>query len=115
VLGIKKIGGTKPLLPWPPPSPPCPQCKINPNFSQPFQRVVYIVVRAAATHDDIPSYLEPFFAAKTASPPGYVCTSPTAQTDITNYGFSAQIWARRGGRQLPACGIPHWDHYQPRG
>jgi ABC-type phosphate transport system substrate-binding protein len=116
VLGIKKIGGTKPVLPWPPPlSPPCLKCKINPNFSKPFQRVVYIVVRAAATHDDIPAYLEPFFAAKTASPPGFVCASPTAQTDITNYGFSAQIWAGRGGRQLPACGIPHWDHYRPRG
>ena len=112
VLGIGEIGGTKPVLPWPPPSPPCAQCKINPKFSLPFQRAVYIVVRAAATHDDIPAYLEPFFAAKTTKPSGFTCASLTAQADITHYGFSINIWARRRNQPVPACGVPHWDHYR---
>lgn len=91
------------MLPWPPPSPPCPQCKINPKFSLPFQRAVYIVVRAAATHNDIPAHLEPFFAAKTPKPSGFACTSLMAQADITNYGFSTHIWARR--RNQPGTGM----------
>jgi hypothetical protein len=41
-------------------------------------------VHRPATNDDIPAYLEPFFAAKTAKPSGFACTSLTAQADITN-------------------------------
>jgi ABC-type phosphate transport system substrate-binding protein len=118
VLGLNEIGGSEPLTPWPPPSPPCTQCTINPSFTSSFLRVVYVVVRAANTADDIPAYLEPFFAAKTASTPGYVCSSTTAQKDITNYGFSTKILVKSNKRQpLPGCGIPHWDHhhYQPAG
>jgi ABC-type phosphate transport system substrate-binding protein len=118
VLGLNEIGGSEPLTPWPPPSPPCTECTINPSFTSSFLRVVYVVVRAANTADDIPAYLEPFFAAKTASTPGYVCSSTTAQKDITNYGFSTSIWAKGAERRAGSdCGIPHWDHhhYQPAG
>ncbi|HEY3733004.1 MAG TPA: substrate-binding domain-containing protein [Streptosporangiaceae bacterium] len=104
VLGLREIGGTRPLLPWPPPSPPCASCAINPAFSHLFQRTVYDVVRYASTSDHIPAYLEPFFAASTAPKAGYFCTNPTAKKDIKAYGFLA------AGAALIAsssCGTPN--------
>jgi ABC-type phosphate transport system substrate-binding protein len=114
VLGLEEIGGSRPVTPWPPPAPPCPACTINPTFSHLFQRVVYVVVRDAATPDDIPAYLEPIFAARTAPQPGYVCSTVTAHNDITSYGFltlpgtGAPHGSSLRGSQ---CGVPHWDHY----
>src|SRR5215470_2498628 len=70
VLGIREIGG--------------PKARAALAAAQP---AVYIVVRAAATHNDMPAHLEPFFAAKTAKPSRFACTSLMAQADITNYGF----------------------------
>jgi ABC-type phosphate transport system substrate-binding protein len=104
VLGINEIGGGRPMLPWPPSNPPCKQCKINPQFKSQFQRTVFIVVRYASTPDDIPPYLEPFFAAKSASTAGWVCSSSTAQKDIKNYGFQAlNGFVNAGGK----CGTPY--------
>jgi ABC-type phosphate transport system substrate-binding protein len=116
VLGIHEIGGSEPVLPWPPPSPPCPACAINPKFSPMFQRFVYAVVRGAATHDDIPAYLEPFFSAKTAKPAGFVCTARTALADLTAYGFLPVSASRGGPGEILAssrCGVSHW-RYSPR-
>ena|SRR5579859_6574516 len=46
--------------------------------------------------------LEPFFAAKTANPPGYVCTDAKAQNDIKAYGFLvANGFPRRGPAGWP--------------
>jgi ABC-type phosphate transport system substrate-binding protein len=112
VLGLGEIGGTEPMLPWPPPGSPCPQCAINPGFKPLFQRTVYVVVRHASTPDAIPAYLEPIFAAATAKTPGWVCTSPQAHNDITNYGFLPLPGSPAGppGGDLasgPSCGTPH--------
>jgi ABC-type phosphate transport system substrate-binding protein len=115
VLGLEEIGGSQPVTPWPPPpSPPCPACAINPNFTHLFERVVYVVVRDAATPDDIPAYLEPIFAGRHAGQPGYVCTSATANADIASYGFlTLPVTSPRplGGFGTADCGVPHWDHY----
>jgi ABC-type phosphate transport system substrate-binding protein len=118
VLGLGEIGGSAPVLPWPPPSPPCTGCKINQNFTPLFQRLVYAVVRDANTTDHIPAYLEPFFAAKTANPPGYVCTDPTALSDLAAYGF-LRVSASKGrpGALLQGsqCGVSHWRYSRPAG
>ena len=58
---------------------------INAHFSAKFVRTVYVVVRWASTKDNIPSYLEPFFAS--AKNHGWVCSNATAKTDLINYGF----------------------------
>ena len=120
VLGLGEIGGSEPMLPWPPPSPPCTGCKINPKFTPLFQRLVYVVVRDAGTKDDIPAYLEPFFAAKTANPPGYVCTDPTALGDLAPYGFlRVSASGARPPKVLAAggsqCGVSHWRYSRPGG
>ena len=115
VLGLHAIGGSKPVKPWPPPSPPCPSCAINPNFIHLFERVVYVVVRDAATPDDIPAYLEPIFAGRNAQQPGFVCTAPAADSDIVSYGFLTLpvTWYRPEGQIGTAqCGVPHWNHYR---
>ena len=118
VLVLGEIGGSEPMLPWPPPAPPCTGCKINQNFKPLFQRLVYAVVRDANTTDHIPAYLEPFFAAKTANPSGFVCTSPTALGDVTAYGF-LHVSASRGrpGALLATsqCGVSHWRYSRPGG
>jgi hypothetical protein len=106
------------MLPWPPPSPPCTGCKLNHNFTPLFQRLVYAVVRDANTTDHIPAYLEPFFAAKTANPAGYICTDPTALSDLAAYGF-LRVSASRGrpGALLAVsqCGVSHWRYSRPAG
>jgi hypothetical protein len=58
---------------------------INAHFSAKFVRTVYVVVRWASTKDNIPSHLEPFFAA--AKNHGWVCSNASAKTDLINYGF----------------------------
>jgi len=60
---------------------------INTAFPATFQRTVYDVVRWASTADNIPAYLEKFFASSTASTKGWICKSSQAATDIRNYGF----------------------------
>ncbi len=113
VLGINEIGGSKPIVPWPPPGSPCSQCRINSRFKPLFQRTVYVVVRSASTPDNIPAYLEPIFAAKTASTPGWTCSSPQAQKDVRDYGFlplsSIPAFPPRGGFVASGgqCGTPH--------
>jgi ABC-type phosphate transport system substrate-binding protein len=113
VLGINEIGGSKPILPWPPPVSPCQQCTINSKFTPLYQRTVYAVVRYAPTADNIPPYLEPFFAASTASTPGWACSSPQAFNDIKAYGFlrlsGLPAFLPRTGVSSPSpqCGTAH--------
>ena len=119
VLRLGEIGGSKPVLPWPPPAPPCTGCAINPRFATLFQRLVYVVVRDASTPDNIPAYLEPFFSAKTASPPGFVCTAATALKDDTAYGFLhvSASGAKPGEGAVLAgsqCGVSHWRYSRRR-
>jgi ABC-type phosphate transport system substrate-binding protein len=111
VLGLKEVSGSRPMLPWPPPSSACKDCRINPKFLPLFTGAVYVVVRYAATPDNIPAYLEPFFAASSAITPGWSCSSPKAQQDIKAYGLLPLAGAGApgdsrvtGGSQ---CGIPH--------
>ena len=58
---------------------------INPKFSPAFINLVTDVVRWAKTADNIPSYLDRFFA--TATRHGWLCSSATARQDLINYGF----------------------------
>jgi len=75
-LAINKISGISPTTSAKVPT-------INLNFPAGFFRTVYDVVRwSGTTKDNIPAYLEPFFA-KT----GFLCKSPLAQKEIVNYGF----------------------------
>ena len=112
VLGINEIGGSQPMLPWPPPSPPCTACAINPKFTAAFQRLVYVVVRDAPTADDIPAYLEPFFAAQNATPPGAICRATWAKKDPAAYGFLRVAVSGAGsGAGRSQCGVSHWDPY----
>lgn len=60
---------------------------INPKFSANYVRTVYDVVRFAKTRDNIPGYLEPFFASAFAKTKGWTCSSATAKQDLINYGF----------------------------
>jgi len=78
VLAINEIGGSKPALPWPLPKSTCETCTINPKFAPPFQRLVYVAVRRAATSDHIPAYLQPLFGPAGGKKPGWVCSSPQA-------------------------------------
>jgi ABC-type phosphate transport system substrate-binding protein len=105
VLGLREIGGSKPVLPWPAPRGSCQKCQINPKFARSFQRIVYLVVRRAATADHIPAYLEPFFAARTAKTPGWICSSPVAGNDITAYGFLPL--SGTNALATTGCGTPH--------
>jgi hypothetical protein len=75
VLG--DVDGTAPL------TGPAADPLLNLNFAPSFLSVIYDVVRFAGTGDHIPAYLEPLFSSTT----GWVCTDPTAQADITDYGF----------------------------
>ena len=62
--------------------------KINAKFPKLFERTIYDVVRFdGTTTDHIPAYLEPFFAASTATTPGWACSNATAKADIGHYGF----------------------------
>lgn len=109
VLGLHEISGSKPVTTWPPPPKPCPSCAINPKFDPVFQRIVYVVVRDGPAPGDIPAYLKGLFGPKNT---GYVCTSPTASTDITAYGFLTLpvTWDQADGvNAVIECGVPHWD------
>lgn len=110
VLRINEIGGSRPALPWPLPNSACKKCAINPKFSRPFLRIVFIVVRYAKTPDHIPAYLEPFFAADGSTLHGWDCSSPTALTDIKNSGF-LPLSGTKGPNEPAAtgtqCGTPY--------
>jgi ABC-type phosphate transport system substrate-binding protein len=102
VLTLEEVGNasghidktSKPTKPWPLTTPPCGgttgvTCPtININFNSAFQRTVYDVVRTTdgGTADNIPAYLEPFFAASTAATPGYTCGT-SGSNDLKKYGF----------------------------
>jgi len=63
---------------------------INAHFSAKFVRNVFVVVRWASTTNNIPKYLQKFFAAKTTTAgvvSGWVCSNATAHQDLINYGF----------------------------
>jgi ABC-type phosphate transport system substrate-binding protein len=69
---------------------------INPSFSAAFLNTIYDVVRYdSTTPDHIPAYLEPQFAAASATVPGWDCSSATAKADLKNYGFLLS----------PLCGV----------
>ena len=96
VMQINPIGTSNPTKPFPPHVGACGgttgnTCAvINANFNKTFQRVIYDVVRfSGSTTDNIPGYLEPFFAAANASTPGWACTNTKAKADIKSYGFLA--------------------------
>ena len=57
---------------------------INPKYTPKLLLPLSFVVRWASTPDNIPKYLEKFFAS--ASRHGWVCSSSTAAQDIHNYG-----------------------------
>jgi ABC-type phosphate transport system substrate-binding protein len=73
-LKLLSLNGTKPTAGT------APNVKINANFSSTFQRIVYNVVRKAATTDTIPGYLENIFGAH-----GYLCGH--SRITMQNYGF----------------------------
>jgi ABC-type phosphate transport system substrate-binding protein len=59
---------------------------INPAFTPDFINTIYDVVRWAKTADNIPGYLEPYFASARAKVKGWLCTSKVAKQDIVAYG-----------------------------
>lgn len=89
-LKLNSVNGTKPTTGT------APNVTINSTFSSSFFNPIYDVVRWASTPDNIPSNLEPFFAAATAKVKGWACSNKTAATDIKHYGFLAAG---------PLCGI----------
>jgi len=63
---------------------------INAHFSAKFVRNVFVVVRWASTTNNIPTYLQKFFAAKSTKAgvvSGWVCSNAAAHQDLINYGF----------------------------
>ncbi|HEY2488636.1 MAG TPA: hypothetical protein VGI37_03970, partial [Streptosporangiaceae bacterium] len=73
-----------------------PNVTINPSFSATFFNPIYDVVRfSGSTPDNIPSTLEPLFAAANAKVKGWACSNKKATTDIKHYGFLT----------TPLCGI----------
>jgi len=84
---LHPIDKTNPATPFPLPrvcaKAGCPV--INAKFAPAYTKKQFIVVRwTAGTPADIPAYLLRLFGPK-----GWVCTSRTAHTDISNYGFIA--------------------------
>lgn len=59
---------------------------INSHFTSTMSNLIYDVVRWANTRDNIPAYLEPFFASANAKTKGWICTSAVAKADIVKYG-----------------------------
>ena len=81
VLGLNKISGVAPTTSAAVPV-------TNPKFPTQFYRTLYNILRwTNTTPTNILLRLEPFFAPSTAKVKGYLCTSPTANRDIQNYGF----------------------------
>jgi len=81
---LRSINGTKPTTGT------GTKTVINGHFSPKFVRNVYVVVRWASTRNNIPSYLQKFFAAKSTKKgvvSGWVCSNSTAHQDLINYGF----------------------------
>ena len=74
---LRSINGTKPTVGT------GAKQTINPKFSAAFRRLVYVVVRWAASQPgNVPKNLQ-----KTFGPKGFICTSKTAHADLINYGF----------------------------
>jgi ABC-type phosphate transport system substrate-binding protein len=93
ILDLMKIANTNPTTPYPLPAEPTPPKtnntpKVSTHFNATFQRIVFAIVRAAATPpaNPIPSYLQPIFNPASASSPGYVC-SAAGEKIIKDYGF----------------------------
>jgi ABC-type phosphate transport system substrate-binding protein len=61
--------------------------KINAKFPVAFLRPLYDVVFWAKTADNIPTRLQPIFAAAHAKVPGWFCANKTATKAIASYGF----------------------------
>ena len=81
-LKLNSVNGTKPTAGT------APNVTINSKFSAPFFNPIYDVVRfSSSTADNIPAYLEPFFAASGAKVKGWACSNATATADIKHYGF----------------------------
>ena len=80
-LKLNSVNGTKPTAGT------APNVTINTKFSSAFFNPIYDVVRfSSSTPDNIPSNLEPFFAAATAKVKGWACSNKTAIADIKHYG-----------------------------
>jgi ABC-type phosphate transport system substrate-binding protein len=89
-LALNSVNGTAPT------TGAAPNVTINPGYSATFFNPIYDVVRySSSTPDNIPSYLEPLFAASTAKVKGWACSNKKATTDIKHYGFLT----------TPLCGI----------
>ncbi len=114
VLGINEIGGSEPMLPWPPPSPAVPGVHDQPEV-QPRRSSASSTSWSATppTQDDIPAYLRAVLRRQDGEPAGFVCASPTALADLTAYGF-LPVSASRGspGEILASsrCGVSHWRY-----
>ena len=80
-MAVRNINGTKPTVGT------GAKTKINAGFSSAYIRTLYDVVRWASTKDNIPAYLEPFFASSRAKVKGWICSSKTGTKDIVDYGF----------------------------
>ena len=76
---LRNINGTKPTTGT------GTKTVINSHFSANYIRTVFVVVRWAKTADNIPAYLDKFFASATRH--GWVCSNKTAHADLINYGF----------------------------
>src|SRR5215813_701434 len=76
---LRNINGTKPT------TGSGAKTVINSHFSPNFIRTVFVVVRWAKTADNIPAYLDKFFASSKRH--GWVCSDKTAHQDLINYGF----------------------------
>jgi ABC-type phosphate transport system substrate-binding protein len=84
VLGLNRVNGIAPLV----------ATHINLKLAQsPMGRTLYNIVRFNTVKLPIPGYLRPIFASRALK--GYICTSPVAARDISNYGFLPS----------PTCGI----------
>jgi ABC-type phosphate transport system substrate-binding protein len=89
-LALNSVNGTVPTTGT------APNVTINPSFSATFFNPIYDVVRfSSSTPDNIPSTLEPLFAAANAKVKGWACSNKKATTDIKHYGFLT----------TPLCGI----------
>jgi ABC-type phosphate transport system substrate-binding protein len=76
---LRSINGTKPTTGT------GTKTVINSHFSANFVRTVFAVVRWASTANNIPTYLQPFFASATRH--GWICGNSTAHKDLISYGF----------------------------
>ena len=87
MLGLNEINGMAPAKPWPLTTTTANATIVN-RFGDLFWAIFWwIIDHGGFTADHIPAYLEPIFAAKTASTPGWICSSTKAATDVRAYGL----------------------------